>query len=683
MSGDTRDTIGYHPGLDGLRGLALLAIVVYHSGIGWAPGAFLSVSTFFTLSGFLITAVMLTEHERVGRVSLQGFWDRRLRRLLPASLAAIAAIVVAAAFLADSTQLARLRGDALASLFYVANWRFIAVGDTYGANFASPSPFTHFWTLAIEEQFYLVFPVLLVVLLAASRGSRRIVGGVLGGLVVLFVAWGLVLAERGASVDRLYFGTDVRLPELLLGALFAWWYVGHPAPTSDRARQVLRVAGPAAVVAMGLLWATASLRDPIFYRGGLPAYALLTVTVIFAVLQPDGLLVRVLGWRPLVWVGLVSYGAYLVHFPLLLWLDQRTDLPAGARLAIALPVTLVIAAVSARWLERPVRDRRAVAGPRAWWTPPAAVATVLLVVLSATALARPDAAPIDFVAAAEQFNDQPAADQAITGDAVDLSAVRDLLPAVRASRAPRVATFGDSTALMMGLGLDGYSDANLDVVVSRGGWAKLGCGLLLGVTRRAQGNEVTAPPECDTYLASWSEHSARRPADVAVVIVGPWDVLDVRRTDGGPWEAIGEDPALDAALRGALDRAVEALLVDNGMVVLVSPPDIAPGRIDGRAKNGTFPEADPARMERFRELLAEVASDHDGAAVVDLAGWLAARPDEPELRPDGIHFTDDSALEAARWLAPELIRLHTARTGSTETLVVPPPSLGSSHATTP
>ena len=160
--------------MDGLRGLAVAAIIGYHAGGGLIPGAFLSVSTFFTLSGFLITTVILAEYEKHGGISLRSFWSRRLRRLMPASLAAIVIILAMSLAWADSTQLARIRGDALSALGYVANWRFVFSGDTYGAELQSASPFTHFWSLAIEEQFYVIYPLIVVGVAVAAKGSRRV-----------------------------------------------------------------------------------------------------------------------------------------------------------------------------------------------------------------------------------------------------------------------------------------------------------------------------------------------------------------------------------------------------------------------------------------------------------------------------------------------------------------------------
>jgi len=162
--------VKHQPGLDGLRGLAVAGVVAFHAGFSWATGGFLGVSTFFTLSGFLITSLLVAERASTGRIALGAFWARRARRLLPASLATLLGVAALASWLATPEQLADLRGDVLGALFYVANWRFILDGQSYGELFATPSPVLHFWSLAIEEQLYIFFP--LVVVLARRLEPR-------------------------------------------------------------------------------------------------------------------------------------------------------------------------------------------------------------------------------------------------------------------------------------------------------------------------------------------------------------------------------------------------------------------------------------------------------------------------------------------------------------------------------
>ena len=168
----------YVPALDGLRAFAVAAVIAYHFGAGWAPGGFLGVDAFFVLSGFLITSLLLTEWGRSSRISLPGFWARRARRLLPALLVVLGAIALYAAVLAPASQLDTLRGDGISSLFYFANWHFVLSGQSYFDLFSLPSPMRHLWSLAIEEQFYLVWPLVVLVCLRVGRGSRKVLAGV-------------------------------------------------------------------------------------------------------------------------------------------------------------------------------------------------------------------------------------------------------------------------------------------------------------------------------------------------------------------------------------------------------------------------------------------------------------------------------------------------------------------------
>jgi len=164
--------IAYEPALDGLRAVAIAAVLAFHSGFAAARGGFLGVSLFFTVSGYLITTLLLTEHDRTGRIRCLEFWERRFRRLLPAAIVVLAGVVIAAPHVADVTQRASLHGDVLAALGYVANWRFLAHGQSYAALFGSPSPVQHFWSLSIEEQYYVAFPLIVAFVLGRARPAR-------------------------------------------------------------------------------------------------------------------------------------------------------------------------------------------------------------------------------------------------------------------------------------------------------------------------------------------------------------------------------------------------------------------------------------------------------------------------------------------------------------------------------
>jgi peptidoglycan/LPS O-acetylase OafA/YrhL len=669
-----RAELGYQPALDGLRGLALLAIAAYHAGVRGVPGAFLSVSTFFTLSGFLITTVTLSAHRRTGTVDVRAFYARRARRLLPAALMAITAIVVLTSLLGDSTQVGRLRADAGASLAYLGNWRLVWAGDSYGAIFDSPSTFTHFWTLGIEEQFYLAFPLVVALVMGLATRARATLALVLGVLVVASTAWSAHLLEGGAGLDRVYFGTDTRLAELLVGCLAALAWERRGDELGPRGARSVQGAGAAALVAMLWSWHVADRTDTAFYRGGLVLYSCLTVLVILAAVQPDGPVRRALAWRPLLFVGTVSYGAYLFHWPILVWLRMRTPYPAWLQLAIGLAVTLVLAGLSYRFVERPIRSGRWRLRLRIGVAGAAALAACALVIVAVTP-PQPSPSGTDFEAAADQLAGLGGAGTGEATFAEQLAQIEDLPPEeqarierqqeelrarIEASTAPRVAFFGDSTALMTGLGVSLWAIEHLDRLAPGLGNPSVGCGLISGGVRRVDGVATPTPDECAGWLDRWRADIERDDVDIAVVQVGPWEVYDQQLPGGGPFLTIGEDAELDSEVRQRLDEAVTMLLDHAGFVAVLASPDVEFGRVDGRDPPRSRPESDPARMARFREIVREVAAAHDNVGVVDLASYLADHDDEARLRPDGVHLTDVAAVEVADWLAPEILRVASA-----------------------
>jgi peptidoglycan/LPS O-acetylase OafA/YrhL len=185
LTGHGRARLSHLPGLDGLRGVAVVVVLAFHAGFERMVGGYLGVSTFFTLSGFLITSLLINESRRTGSVALRTFWGRRFRRLLPASLATLAGVVLLfGPFVATADQRVTMKGDVLSALFDVANWHDILTGNSYAQLFSSPSPVLHFWSLSIEEQFYLFFPVVLVGLWAATRGRRGLLAAALGVLAL-------------------------------------------------------------------------------------------------------------------------------------------------------------------------------------------------------------------------------------------------------------------------------------------------------------------------------------------------------------------------------------------------------------------------------------------------------------------------------------------------------------------
>ena len=362
------------PGLDGLRGLAVIGVLAFHGGFTAFKGGFLGVSTFFTLSGFLITSLLLREFATHGTISLGAFWRRRFRRLLPAALAGLLLACLCGVLYGSPEQLARLRLDVLAGLAYVANWRFVLAHKRYADLFAAPSPLQHFWSLAIEEHFYVVYPLLVAV--ALRVGGRRALTAVLVALAGVSVILSFALSS---DFDRVYYGTDTRAFELLAGGLFSlWWTSASRRSPSLLPRQLRDVIGGTGLVLSVSAWATIGLTSARLPRGGFVLQALATCAVLVA-LTTNGAVARVLSWRPIRAVGLISYGLYVYHWPVFLALgDERTDLGRGALFALRIAVTVSFALFSYVLIEQPIRSERVPHGLALSVAAPIAVLTVVV-----------------------------------------------------------------------------------------------------------------------------------------------------------------------------------------------------------------------------------------------------------------------------------------------------------------
>ncbi len=346
----------YMPGLDGLRALAVLAVIAYHLQPGWAPGGLLGVGVFFTLSGYLITDLLLGQREAVGHLRLGDFWLRRARRLLPA-LFLMLAVVVAWVTLLDRSQLPALRGDVAAAALYVSNWWNIFRDASYFDRFGPPPPLDHLWSLAVEEQFYLVWPFLLWLGLRYARGRYRLVGLTLAAAVLSATAMAL-LYQPGSDPTRVYEGTDTRAFGLLVGAALAvvWPSRRLGADLTLRRRLLLDGAG---VVGLGvialLIWGTDEY-SAFLYRGGIVLLSVATVLVVAALAHPASWLGPALGWKPLRWLGVRSYGIYLWHWPIIVLttptLQRGVNLPLAV---VQVGVTIAVAALSWRFVEEPIR----------------------------------------------------------------------------------------------------------------------------------------------------------------------------------------------------------------------------------------------------------------------------------------------------------------------------------------
>ena len=387
----------YLPGLDGVRAIAVAAVLAYHFGASWLPGGLLGVGVFFTLSGYLITTLLRSTWERTGGLDLKHFWLRRARRLLPAVVMLLVVVLVATTII-DHAVMAKRGMQALAAMLYVSNWTTISAGASYFERFGTQGPLDHLWSLAVEEQFYLVWPLLLLGLYKLFRANlRRMALATLTLAVISFlIMW--LLAVPGFDNTRAYEGTDTRAGALLIGATLAMLW--HPSRLATdvplRGRLVLDGLAITSLAAIGVLFAVSGEYSLWLYHGGIWLLSLAAVVLVGAVVHPASLVGRVLGIRPLRWIGERSYGIYLWHLPVVAFLPaaalaEHPLLRAGLQLA----VVMLLATLSWLLLEDPIRRHGLVATLRGHVPEVALVSSagvVLLIAatsLTATAALRP------------------------------------------------------------------------------------------------------------------------------------------------------------------------------------------------------------------------------------------------------------------------------------------------------
>jgi peptidoglycan/LPS O-acetylase OafA/YrhL len=645
-------SIPFMPGIEGLRGLAVLAVLLFHNGFGWARGGFLAVSTFFTLSGFLITLLVIWEHSNTGTVSIKGFWSRRYRRLMPASLLCLLGVVAFGHFVASPSQLATLRGDVLASLAYVANWRFIVTGQSYAAVFSAPSPVLHFWSLAVEEQFYLVFPVVVFVTFKLTNGSRRALASVLVVLSLLSLASMFWLYTPGQDPSRVYYGTGTRAIEILLGALLALLLANPRGLVLRVPGWAWTAAGLIAGAVVLILWNQAVQSAPWLYEGGLTGYALMSCLIIVAAIR-RGPVRSLMSFRPLRWLGAISYGVYLFHWPIYLWLSaSRTGLAPWPLFGLRVAVTVAVAYGSYHLLEMPIRRRTFPVRIRPSVLTGATVAVIVVSLFAVTSA--PAAVPFAHIALASPPKLAPTTTVTVRPVSVGGVTTKPMVAKVPLApgEAPRVLLLGDSALLTLGGGLVHWGPQTGALQVWDAG--KLGCPIGRGGSYLYLGTVIQDYGYCNWTQDFPREIASIRP-QVIVAMFGAWDVAD-RKIPGDPhWRSIG-DPVYDNWLRGEISTAIDTMTAQGATVVWLMQPHIRVG-ITEQLK-GPFPEEDPVRMDRFNQLVREVVATKPRATILDLEAHMRTLP-EGELsladRPDGEHWTAAAALALAPWLGTSLV----------------------------
>ncbi len=624
------------PGLEGLRGVAVLAVLLFHGGFSWAKGGFLGVSTFFTLSGFLITSLLLRESEAAagGGFGLKRFWLRRFRRLMPAALATIGLAAVYLVVAGDAVQKRSFGGDTVATLAYVANWHFLFSHQSYAALFSQPSPLLHFWSLAIEEQFYVLFPLLCFGVLAVWKLGRRHLGVILAVLTAGSVA---IMWFGHLSRDAVYYGTETRAAELLIGALLAVVIDDGRLRrlTTERSATTTALAGIGMVGAAAtvLCWVVVPQSASWLYQGGFALYALGTTAVLVGAMVAVGPLRAVLASRPLRAVGLISYGVYLYHWPIFLWLSPQNTNNTSTTLLFAprVIITIALAYVSYRFLEVPIRH-----GTRPLGIRPLALAPAAMAILAAGAILISTTTPIP----ANDF----AAQQARLGQLPTKSAsrVQDTGPAAPTS--PVMGVFGDSTALRTSLGLGEVLEAE-HLARPVGGDIQLGCPLARDHEALRAGVLFTLPARCD-WTNRWPAEVKASHVQLIVVQFGPWDIEPQRIPGQTVWRTPG-DPVYDAWLQQQMLAAVDALTSSGAKVVWLTAPVVGTqARASGESDLTDLVQ--PARTAAFNALVERLPALRPGkVGVVDLATWMADKTNDTQLRPDGVHFTEGTARQVS------------------------------------
>ncbi len=684
-----------------------------HAGVLITGGGFFLLDSFFALSGFLITSLLIAEWRQKGTIRLKAFWARRARRLLPGLFFMLIGVSVLYGALVPAGTYPTLRGDAIASLFYVANWHFILAGSNYFDRTGLTSPLIHMWSLAVEEQFYLVWPLVFLAVVKFWRSLRVLLVVCIVGTVASALEMGLLY--NGTNDTRLYFGTDTHGQSLLIGAGLAaglaMWserrqgrLALRPAPTVGEARggggdwqvrtpvarTVLTILGVAGLAGSIVLYATANSADAFVYRGGFLLASLAAAGLLLSVAcVQHSLLARVLAFRPFTFLGRISYGMYLWHFPLFSYINNaRTGLSGWALFGVRFVPTLAIATLSFYLVERPIRTGTFLSGRRAWALTPSAVALVAVAVVVGTITPT-----------------VPAVAGATLTNSLVASPVEGTIAAAYAHAPVRVLLVGDSQALTLGVGLIEATEQSKDhlSILDEG---ILGCGVTDGTTFTDDGvpgsilgypcmpdpSRGLCPPggpfgadqnaPCQPWTAAWRDWVVQFKPNVVVLLAGGTEVYD-RIYKGHTTNILS--PAFAAYVKASLEKAVRIATAHGQLMVLMTAPCFD----HGEQPNGTpWPTDNPARVAKYDSLLREVAAEHPGHVYVqDLHSYVCPGNKYTETldgvqirKPDGVHFALGKGT-GGDFLAPailpywiELGHLQETRTGGASVERGKPPS---------
>jgi peptidoglycan/LPS O-acetylase OafA/YrhL len=653
----SRSRFPHFPALDGLKGLAVLAIVVYDLGTRWAKGGHLGADTLFVLMGFLAMASLLTSRADDRGVGLTSFWTRRIRRIIGPTLVVLALAALFGVVAANAVQRDHLAGDGISALASLTNWRMIQTHQAFGPATGFASPVRQFWLLSIVGQVVLVVSLLSALLLDRLQWSRDRLGAILAVLILLSSALCVALHQTPA---RVLYGTDTRAAELLVGCVLAIIIydpritirLAMPGPVRDTINAVGVVAG------LFLLLAWVALRpDKLVLMIGLLAVALASAAVVLACIVPEGPVASLLSLPPLRALGRIAIALYLLHWPIYVWISpQHVRHLHGVRLMAVRLFVAFVAAVALQFLYERVRDRkRSSSSPRLLIA--VAVVGVLLVAGALVAVTA-------------------------TGAKVGATQVETTSPtttAAPASAPPTVAFYGDALASTLETAAKSWADQTGKIKVVEG-VASPTCGIDRDqLVKNAAGAAVAIPTECNTWDSQWASAVTSAKPDIAVVVTGISEVGDHRNLGEPNFIGMGNSD-YQFQLYLLMHKAVETLAASGTKVIWLNLPTFV-------ANSG--PASDAARVLAFNKLLTDLAHKDAHVTVEDLRSWITANGG-PGAEPSGSGFGASAADHVvADFLGPKLTALWlgttsggttstTSSTGTSNvgTVTIPPPPAG-------
>lgn len=626
----------HRPALDGVRALAIVLVMIYHATNNQPAGGFYSVDVFFVLSGYLIAGLLVAEHGKWGSINLVSFYVRRARRLLPGLVLAVIGITVICSKVLDQTARSTMRSDGIATIFYYANWHFISEGESYFQQYGDPSPYRHMWTLAIEEQFYFILPALMIALIALTSGNRRRITQILVALAAASACLMGLLYRSGSDPSRVYYGTDTRAQSLLLGSALAVYLSYAPKRRLSSNYRRLTVIGAVGMAVMAVFFIFVSYQNDFTWRGGFFVFVAATLLVIAVVeLDQEGPIAAIFGYRPFAWIGKISYGLYLWHWPIFVMLtEKRVGFGGFGLFVLRFALSFAAGTLSYYLVENPIR----IHGLRKWIGSLGGTISGF-VILPLTALA------------VILTTSSASGDPLLKGKSGETAATAGM----DVSKPVRVLVLGDS----VGISLEFSFPQQKFPKVGLDGAAVFGCGVMpqwLAINGSKQTDRPA--PECSDIYKGWKSKLTADKDPVVLLSVGGWEVFD-HVTPTGTIVNAGS-PQYAAYLLSYLNKALEQIGPNSKVVIpnvpcydwsssVVAGVDLAPIRnapYRGKAVNAvlaTFAEQHPSQV-RIADIASKVCP---GGKPRDYVNGV-------KLRLDGVHYTVEGGKIVWAWLMPTL-----------------------------